>query len=95
MKNSLIIPLGDNKIVAEIYDADYPEFPPEIFICLKDKDDVMIQDVCMVRPHYTIGDKYEATVNNNFVQCIVWGEPENEDYTDKHIIGVHRWEEDE
>ena len=94
MERKIEISLGENKIVAEIYDADCPEFPPEIYICLKDKDNVMIQDVCLVRPHYTIGGEYEATINNNFVQCIVWGDQESEDYTEKHIIGIHKWEDE-
>ena len=93
MEKKIEIQLGENKIVAEIYDADCLEFPPEIFICLKDKDDVIIQDVCMVRPHYTIGDKYKATVDNNSVQCIVWADHEDEDYTHKHIIEVYRFED--
>ena len=93
MEKRIEIPFGENKIIAEVYDADCPEFPPEIYICLKDKDGAIVQDICMVRPHYTISDKYEAVIDNGSVQCMVWGEPEIEDYTHKYIIGVHEWED--
>lgn len=93
MKKKIEIPFGENKIVAEIYDADCPEFPPEIYICLKDKNNAMIQDICMVRPHYTIDDKYEAIIDNGAVQCMVCGEPEIEDFTHKYIIGVRELED--
>ena len=94
MKRKLEIPLGANKIIAEIYDMDCPEFPPEITVHLEDNNGVVIQDICLVRPHYVIDtETCETEINNNFIQCIVWGEPENEDYTDKHIIGVHEWED--
>lgn len=94
MKQRLVIPLGENKIVAEIYDMDCPEFPPEITIHLRDQDDVIIQDICLVRPHYKINkETSETIIHDDFVECIVWGEPENEDYTEKHIIGVHQWED--
>ena len=95
MEKKIEIPFGENKIVAEIYDADCPEFPPEIYVCMKDKDNVMIQDICLVRPHYTIGDKCEAIINNNFVQCIVYYGPEIEAYTEKHVIEIHKTEDDQ
>lgn len=94
MGRKIEIQLGENKIIAELYDADCPEFPPEIYVCLRDKSDAIIQDICVVRPHYTIGDKYEATIDNNFVQCLVWGDSENEDYTEKHVIGIYKWEDE-
>ena len=94
MKKRIEIPLGENKIVAEIYDMDCPEFPPEITIYLRDKDDVIIQDICLVRPHYVVDkETCETTISNDVVQCLVWGEPEIEDYTHKYIIGVHEWED--
>ena len=87
------IPFGKNKIVAEIYDMDCPEFPAEITIHLRDKNDVILQDICLVRPHYTMGDGF-CEIDNNFAECLVWGDHNNEDYTKKYIIGVHEWEEE-
>lgn len=94
MERKVEIPLGENKIVAEIYDMDCPDFPPEIIIHLRDKNNVIIQDICLVRPHYVMDkETCEAIISNDCVQCLVWGEPEIEDYTEKHIIGIHEWEE--
>ena len=90
MEKKLVINLGDNKIVAEIYDKDGPEFPPEIIIYLCDKDDVIFQDICLVRPHYEYDEGKDKTIiDNNRVDCIVWGESGYEDYTDKYVIAVY------
>jgi hypothetical protein len=94
MENKLEIPLGENKIVAEIYDMDCPEFPSEITIHLRDKNDIVIQDICLVRPHYVMSkEAAEVMIDNNIVQCIVWRDVQNEDYTDKFVIDVYEEEE--
>lgn len=52
------------------------------------------QDICLVRPHYeykkSLGD---FEIDNDFVDCIVWGNSDYEDYTNKHIIAVNKEEE--
>lgn len=94
MENKLIIPLGENRIVAEIYDLNGPDFPPEIVIYLRDKNNVIIQDICVVRPHYRYSEKeMEFKIYNDFVDCLVWGDSYNEDYTKKYVIGVNEEEE--
>lgn len=94
MENKLVIPFGNHKIVAEINDNNLPEIPIELNVYLTDSDGCIIQDVCLVRPHYDyIRSKEEFKTDNDFVDCLVWGESGNEDYTEKHVIGV--WEEDE
>lgn len=94
MERKLVIPIGENKIVAKIYDMDCPEFPPEITIHLVDNTDVIIQDICLVRPHYTINATDGPQISGKSVECIVWADHEDEDYTHKHIIDVHEWEEE-
>ena len=90
MKNKLVIPFGNYKIVAEIDDQNGPEIPPEMIVCICDKNNVIIQDVCLVRPHYEINRKtMEFEVNNDFVDCLVWADSDDEDYTDKHVIAVY------
>lgn len=95
MKKKLTIQLGNKKIVAEIYNNNGPEIPPELCVFLEDEDGNIIQDVCLVRPHY---DYRQATgefeINNDFVDCLVWGDSDDEDYTDKFVIGIHEEEED-
>ena len=93
MKNRLTIQLGNNKIVAEIYDNG-PDIPPELCVFLEDKDGIIIQDICLVRPHYEINSKTkEFETDNDLVDCLVWGNSDDEDYTDSFVVGIHEWEE--
>lgn len=94
MKNRLVIQLGNKKIVAEIYDNNGPEIPPELCVFLEEEDGTTIQDICLVRPHYNYNrrtDKFK--IDNDFVDCIVWGASDDEDYTDKFVVGIHEQEE--
>ena len=94
MEKKLIIQLGNKRIVAEIYDNNGPEIPPEMCVYLED-DGGIVQDICLVRPHYDINRKTkEFETDNNFVDCLVWGDSDDEDYTNKFVIGIHEWEED-
>lgn len=95
MKNRLTIQLGNKKIVAEIVDDNGPEVPPELCVFLEDEDGTIIQDICCVRPHYDINRKTkEFETDNEFVDCLVWGDSDEEDYTDKFVIGIHEEEQD-
>lgn len=91
MEKKLIINFGENKIVAEVYPTGLIELPYELCIYLCDKDNAIFQDICMVRPHYVYNGKYE--IDNNFVDCLVWDNPNVDDFTYHHVIGVHEWEE--
>ena len=96
MEKKLVMSLGENKIVAEIYPTEFEDVPYELCVYLCDKEDRITQDICLVRPHFDYNRKsglWEG--DNNFVDCLVWGESGNEDYSDKHVIGVYEWEEDE
>ena len=94
MENKLAIPFGNHKIVAEINDNNLPEIPIELNVYLTDSDGKITQDVCLVRPHYDyIRSKGEFETDNDFVDCLVWGDSDDEDYTDKHVIGVYKEDE--
>ena len=85
MRNKkLEIPLGNRKIVAEICDVDVSEIPVELSVFIEDEDGSVLQDICLVRPHCK-SDRIE----DNRVDCIVWSDENNEDYTHKHVIGVY------
>ena len=87
--NKLSIKFGEYELVAEIYDMNGPEFPPELVVYLRDKNGVVFQDICLARPHYELNEKtQEFEIDNNFIDCLVWGESGYEDYTDKHVIAV-------
>ena len=94
MEKKLIIQLGNKKIVAEIYNNNGPEIPPELCVYLEDEDGAIIQDICLVRPHYEYNKQsgYFDT-DNELVDCLVWGNSDEEDYTDKFVIGIHEEEE--
>ena len=96
MEKKIVINLGENKIVAEAYPTGIVDVPYELCVYLCDKDDAMFQDICVVRPHYDYNRKnMEWETDNNFVDCLVWSESGDEDYSDKHVIGVYEWEEEE
>lgn len=92
MEKKLVIPFGNHKIVAEISDVS-PEIPNELWIHIRDQEDKIVQDICLVRAHYNyIRSKGEFETDNAFVDCLVWGDSDNEDYTDKHVIAVYEEE---
>ena len=63
-------------------------------VYLRNKDGVILQDICLVRPYCEFNLKeHEFKRNNDFVTCLVWGESGYEDYTDKHVIAVFKEED--
>lgn len=91
-EDRLMIPLGEHKITAEIYDCDGPEFPPEITVHLRDSEDIIIQDFALVRPHYKIVDG-AVKISDNTTEILVWGDPDNEDYTNEYYVKTYEVEE--
>lgn len=90
----LEIPFGDYKIVAEIDDGNGPELSPEMIVCIRDANDAIVQDVCLVRPHYEVNRKtMEFERNNDFIDCMVWADSDDEDYTHKHVVAIYKEEE--
>lgn len=95
MEKKLVISFGDYKIIAEIDDSNMPDIPPEMCIYLMNDEQQIAQDICLVRPHYGIKHddnciRFETDVDK--IDCIVWGDSGNDDYTDKHVINVYREE---
>ena len=68
------------EIVAEKYDYDGNH--PEITVCLW-KDGVIWQDLCMIRP-------YESNKEN--IEILVWDDKDDDDYTNRFIIGQYKEE---
>ena len=99
MEKKLTIKLGENKIVAEVYPAGLTDAGNDIYemcVYLCDREDRIFQDICVVRPHYHYdSNKGEFVTDNSLVDCLVWGESGNEDYTNKHVIGVYELEDEE
>ena len=94
MEKKIEIPFGNYKIVAEINDGNEPEIPTELCVYLCDKENNFIQDICLVRQHYEYSTRaMDFKRWNDLIDCLVWGESGNEDYTYKHVIGIYEEEE--
>ena len=93
MENKIEIPIGDKKLVAYINDWE-DGLPKEIFISIEDKNNRVIQDICMVREHYHYSPKSEDfEIDSSLVDCRVWADSDSEDYTDEFCIDVYEEEE--
>ena len=66
------IDVGFGKLVAERYEGD--GVTPELCVYLLTEDD--IQDIVLVR----------SVVGKEAVECLVWADCDNEDYTKKYLI---------
>lgn len=94
MENKLVTNIGNKKIVAEILNW-HDEFPNELCVYLCDENDRIIQDICLVREHYSCGVNSGVEINENVIDCMVWSDSNDDDYTHKFLIGVYEEEDDE
>lgn len=80
----IVVNLPDgNKLMIELYNYDGDH--PEICAFIKDKDGCVVQDICMLRP---------SEKDRNKVECLVWADERNEDYTHKFTIKQCDWSEE-
>lgn len=82
MENKIAIKLTNGKeIVAELcnYDGNHPE----IVIYIQ-KNGVAVQDICLVRPYENIEED---------IECLVWSDEYDEDYSHRFIISQYEEEE--
>lgn len=83
MENKIVIPLDNGKeIVAEL--CNYDGKHPELVICIE-KDGLVYQDICLVRPHE--GKDFEQEKDS--VDVLVWADENNECFTDEYWINIH------
>lgn len=84
MAKNIKIKLNDTtNIVAELNEWS-DEFPPEICVYLEQNDSeygFIFQDIAIVR---------HGLVNDKAVQVLVYGDENNEDYTDAFEIGIYK-----
>ena len=79
------IKLNNGKeLVAQFCDCDGVH--PEIVVCIQDNG-IAVQDICIIRPHEEDCERIGTDID-----CLVWADECNEDYTDKFIIP--QYEED-
>ena len=82
MENKIAIKLTNGKeIVTELcnYDGNHPE----IVIYIQ-KNGVAVQDICLVRPYENIEED---------IECLVWSDEYDEDYSHRFIISQYQEEE--
>lgn len=87
MKNKFSIELDNGKkLVAELnnYDGEHPEI--NVYI---EADGLIHQDICLVRPH----EGRDCVQVKDSVDCIVWGDENNEDFTEEYWIQIYEEEE--
>lgn len=86
MEDKLVINLANGtQLVAEFFDYDGRH--PELFICLK-KDGIYMQDICLARPR--LDANYDVDANSDDIECLVWSDENDEDYTHKFIIAQYK-----
>ena len=91
MTQKLISKFGRLKLVAEINDVNVPEIPPEMCIYVCDENDFIVQDICLVRPHYEHNiETHNTKIHRDLVDCLVWTDENDDDYTHKHLIKIIR-----
>lgn len=79
MENRISITLNNGKeLVAEL--CNYDGKHPEIAICIQENG-IAIQDICLIRPHKG---------QNNSINCLVWGNEHEEDYSDEFEISLYK-----
>lgn len=81
MEHKIKIELEKYNIVAELY--NYDDAHPEIAVFLEDKNECVFQDITLVRPH---SEEPSGTIDEEMIDCLVWGDHKSEDYTKKFVI---------
>lgn len=93
MEKKISVDLGTKKIVAEVCDWN-DGGPNEIAVYLCDEDGAIIQDICLARGYLKLDkESGDFKVNEDLIECMVWGNSQDEDYTHKFVIDV--WKEGE
>ena len=91
MGNKVIkIDLGFAVLVVEKNpDPSFKEF----FVALEDKNSDWLQDIAVIGQNYSISSSLDI-VQKDQIRVLVYGDKDNENYTDKFVIGLHSPEEE-
>lgn len=85
------IPLDNGgKLVVEKNQGS--EFDKEIYVGIENASGAYVQDLVIVRPTYTI-DNEIVKFNSEPFEVLVYADADNEDYTNKFIVPLHKEEE--
>lgn len=93
--NKIEIPIGNGKTIVAEYLNWHDEFPNELAVYICNEDNVVLQDICLVRQHYEHDKANGGTkVDDELIDCMVWADCDTEDYTHKFVIDQWKDEED-
>ena len=88
----IIIKLTDNlNLVAGTYKDDITD---NVYVGIEDADGVYIQDLVTIYPNYRLDEQCGPDKCNGQVIVNVFGDAEDEDYTDQHLIDIRKEEEE-
>lgn len=90
MENKMKIDLGFAVLVVE--ENPDPSFK-EFFVSLEDKNGNCLQDIAVIGQDYSISSSLDI-VPKDQIRVLVYGDKDNEDYTDKFVIGLYSPEEE-
>lgn len=89
MAKELRIALRNGKFV--VAETGIDPNHPEICVVLEDEEG-FVQDICIVRHHLDLSSE-DVRKDNNCVDCLVYSDEQDENYTHKFVI--KHYEEDE
>lgn len=96
MEQKLVMNCGNFRIVAEISPNNGLDIPPEMCVYLEDQEGKWLQDICLVRKHSQLVPKtMQFETFDDLIDLLIWGDSDSEDYTQRQVIALHDFEEDE
>lgn len=91
-KQRIVLPIGDNFIVAEA--AQHEDFPSEICVYIEDTRGNIVQDICSVSERAIWMKKLNHYIfDPTCVDCKVWGNENDDDFTEEFSITIYNEEE--
>lgn len=60
----------------------------ELFVTLEDKNGNCLQDIAVIGQDYSISSSLDI-VPKDQIRVLIYGNKDNEDYTDKFVIGLY------
>lgn len=85
--NEIKIPIGEDRFLVAERDKDSP-FDREIYLCIKDSNGMVLQDLAIVRNAYDLEKPGVEWIPHLF-EVMVYADKDNEDYTNKFVIAEH------
>lgn len=82
------------QLVAEVDDCNSPEIPAEISVSICNASGWFLQDIALFRMSCKMDPKAENPVvrHPNLVETLLWGDPDNEDFTDTAVVGIREYD---